>query len=83
MKSIKLLKLFFVLFLFQPFIIEAQTWNVNSDFWSATDALGRKTPSESEVGTVRNGKYVGIFYFTWHTDNLAAFSPVINISQNS
>jgi hypothetical protein len=81
MKSIKLLKLFFVLFLFQPFIIEAQTWNVNSDFWSATDALGRKTPSESEVGTVRNGKYVGIFYFTWHTDNLAAFSPVINISQ--
>ena len=75
MKNKKLIKFWYILlsFLF-PFVISAQTWNVNSDYWSATDALGRKTPSESEVGAARNGKYVGIFYWTWHTDgNLQLF----------
>jgi len=64
-----------------PFVIEAQTWNVNSDYWTATDALGRKTPTQKEVGPPRSGKYVGIFYWTWHTDGLADFSPVLNITQ--
>ncbi|HWR99243.1 MAG TPA: hypothetical protein VN249_01450, partial [Prolixibacteraceae bacterium] len=47
----------------------------------ATDALGRKLPGRSEAGAVRNGKLVGLFYWTWHTDNHAAFSPVMNITE--
>ena len=52
----KLVKyLFYVListlFLF-PVIIEAQTWNVNPDFWMATDNLGRTTPTEQEAGNI-------------------------------
>ena len=70
-----------IMFLLFPLSIEAQTWNVNPDFWTATDNLGRTTPTEQEVGATKTGKYVGIFYLTWHTDNLADFSPVINISQ--
>lgn len=33
----------------------------------ATDALGRKLPGYDEVGGPRKDKYVGIFYWTWHT----------------
>lgn len=80
MKILKQFRLYFV-FLILPFIIRAQTWDIKSDYWSATDALGRKTPTESEVGNVKNDKYVGIFYWTWHSDNNADFSPVMNVSQ--
>jgi len=34
--------------------------------WPAADALGRKAPLASEVGAVRPGRFVGIFYFLWH-----------------
>ena len=34
---------------------------------SATDALNRKLPSWEEVGGIREKKYVGLFYWTWHT----------------
>jgi len=33
--------------------------------WAATDALGRSLPTYHEVGSPRNNKYVGIFYFFW------------------
>lgn len=33
----------------------------------ATDALGRKLPSQEEVGKPRK-KYIGLFYWTWHTN---------------
>ncbi len=35
-----------------------------SDTWEATDMLGRKIPSVEDVGA-KNGKKVGIFYWTW------------------
>src|SRR5512145_2896166 len=38
-----------------------------SDSWAATDALGRRLPGFEECGPVREGKFVGIFYWTWHT----------------
>ncbi|MHB8581219.1 MAG: T9SS type A sorting domain-containing protein [Ignavibacteriaceae bacterium] len=69
--------LFIVIF---PLIIDAQTWKVNSDYWTATDNLGRTTPTESEVGPPKNGKYVGIFYFIWHTDGPAT-TPLLNTSE--
>ncbi|MCD8101200.1 MAG: hypothetical protein LUE26_01290 [Alistipes sp.] len=34
--------------------------------WALTDALGRQSPGYGEVGAERPGKYVGIFYWTWH-----------------
>lgn len=36
------------------------------DTWVATDGLGRTTPTNAETGGVREGKYVGIFFWTWH-----------------
>jgi hypothetical protein len=44
-----------------------------SDTWVATDALGRTMPTIDLAGPVKSGhkRVVGIFYITWHSDNLA------------
>lgn len=34
----------------------------------ATDGLGRKLPSYEEVGGLKKDKFVGLFYWTWHTN---------------
>lgn len=34
---------------------------------TAIDALNRKLPSWEEAGDLREKKYVGLFYWTWHT----------------
>ncbi len=47
----------------------------------ATDALGRKLPTCNEAGSPRKDKQIGLFYWTWHTDDIATFSPVLNITQ--
>lgn len=49
----------------------AQT-DLMSDTWVATDALGRTMPTCEEVGDMKTGhpRKVGIFYITWHTQNL-------------
>ncbi len=44
-------------------------WDLFCDSWTATDAMGRRLPGYEECGPVREGKYVGIFYWTWHTHN--------------
>ena len=44
----------------------AAGWDLRSDSWVATDALGRKLPSYGAVGPPRRDRHVGIFYFTWH-----------------
>ena len=36
--------------------------------YPATDALSRRLPTHEEVGSPREGKYVGLFYWTWHTN---------------
>ncbi len=41
----------------------AEPWDVQSDTWVATDALGRRLPTAEEVGPPRAGKTLGIFYF--------------------
>ncbi|TCS86507.1 hypothetical protein EDD80_10740 [Anseongella ginsenosidimutans] len=33
----------------------------------ATDALGRELPDVEEVGPARKDKFIGLFYWTWHT----------------
>jgi hypothetical protein len=40
--------------------------DVYADTWVATDALGRTQPDLEQVGPVKPGKWVGIFYWTWH-----------------
>lgn len=42
------------------------TDDVRPDTWDAIDELGRALPNASEAGPVRQGKQVGIFYWTWH-----------------
>jgi len=42
-----------------------ELWDVYSDTWVATDALGRKLPGFQKCGPPKEGKYVGIFYFLW------------------
>ncbi|MCQ2431929.1 MAG: hypothetical protein MJ175_04920 [Clostridia bacterium] len=37
------------------------------DTWAATDALGRTLPTNAETGDARQGKYVGLFFWTWHS----------------
>ena len=40
---------------------------VNCPALSATDSLGRKAAGFSEAGPVKKDKYVGLFYWTWHS----------------
>jgi len=41
--------------------------DVLSDTWVATDGAGRVMPGFNECGPVKKDKWVGIFYWTWHT----------------
>lgn len=47
--------------------------DIYPDTWVATDALGRTMPDQKTVGATKKDqeRVVGIFYITWHTDNLA------------
>lgn len=40
--------------------------DLRSDTWVATDALGRTQPALDEAGPIKEDKWVGIFYWTWH-----------------
>lgn len=49
----------------------APDWDLRSDTWVAADALGRHLPARPECGPLRSDRFVGIFYWTWHTHNAA------------
>jgi len=34
--------------------------------WDATDGLGRVLPTSEETGDLREDRFVGLFYWTWH-----------------
>lgn len=40
-------------------------WELASDTWTATDALGRPLPGLAEAGPIRPEKVVALFYFLW------------------
>lgn len=44
-------------------------YNMSANTWVYTDGLGRSNPDHSETGSIRENKYVGIFYHTWHIDH--------------
>ena len=41
--------------------------DVFADTWVAVDGAGRTVPGFRECGPIRTNKWVGIFYWTWHT----------------
>jgi hypothetical protein len=47
----------------------------------ATDALGRKLPVHDEVGSPRKDKFVGLFYWTWHTQQAQNKKVPYNVSE--
>ena len=51
----------------------------DSVYWVGTDGLDRVLPTTSETGEAREGKYVGIFYHTWHS--AFAYRDVINVTE--
>lgn len=59
----------------------SQTNKVNSDQWSATDALGRKLPYAAEAGASKKDKFIAIFYWTWHQGKDDTTYQVKNISE--
>ena len=48
-------------------------------YWVATDGLDRTLPTATETGGKREGKYVGIFYHTWHS--AFAYRDVTNVTE--
>ena len=47
---------------------------------TATDALGRKLPTHKEVVDLKTDKFVGLFYWTWHTKQ-SINNPPFNITE--
>ncbi len=66
----RLFALFLIASLCMGFDIFAagDTAEVRPDSWAAVDGLGRTVSTYDDVGETRDGKYVGIFYWTWHYD---------------
>lgn len=47
------------------FVVQTTAQEVNSDQWSATDALGRKVREYPDAGDKKD-RFVAMFYWTWH-----------------
>lgn len=44
--------------------------------WAAVDGLGRTLPSAEQVGEKDSSKFVGLFYWTWHTNFAKSLTPL-------
>lgn len=57
----------------QDITVKRPAVDLYQDTWVATDAPGRTMPGYDAVGPVKTDqrRVVGIFYITWHTQNLA------------
>ena len=70
MRSVKA----FVTIFFAAMSLQCYSQSVCSGF-GAIDALGRKLPTYEEVGDLRKDKFVGLFYWTWHTQQSKNNAP--------
>lgn len=61
------------------FITNVFGQNYSADV-TATDAIGRKLPDREQVGDLKKDKFVGLFYWTWHTQQ-AKNNPPLNVTE--
>ena len=54
--------------------------DVLPDTWTATDGLGRTLPANGEVRAKDGKKFVGLFYWIWHTEFAKSYAA-LNASQ--
>ena len=62
-------------------VVEVQV--AGPDTWVATDELQRVTPTaitDGDVPVARDNRKVLMFYSSWHTDHLVAYSPIVNVT---
>ncbi len=69
-----IMSLFLVVFCLRSY---AQSPGINT---ITTDALGRKLPDYAEVGGPKKDKFVGLFYWTWHTRQ-SKNNPPFNVTE--
>ena len=50
-----------------PVCAQAPLRDLGADTWAGTDALGRALPMAGQARPLQSGKFVGIFYFVWHS----------------
>jgi len=70
---------YFAVFMFLFFMLKSypQSRGTNA---IATDAIGRKLPSNTSVGGPKKDKFVGLFYWTWHTQP-GVKNPPFNVTE--
>ncbi|HBX45232.1 MAG TPA: hypothetical protein DEG28_05055 [Porphyromonadaceae bacterium] len=61
-------------------MLQLNAQEVNSDLWTATDALGRKIRDFKDAGKEKE-KYVAMFYWTWHQGDDDTTTTVKNITE--
>lgn len=69
----------FALYAFQQ-TAQAQTLHRHTAALPATDGLGRRLPTWEEVGDERPDRFVGLFYWTWHT-HFAKQMPAFDVTK--
>lgn len=69
------------LLLFSLINIKAQELYNYSSNLPATDALGRKLPKYNEAGKLQKDKFVGLFYWTWHTQLVQNRKKPYNVTE--
>jgi hypothetical protein len=72
---------FILLGILFPNLLFSQEREVNSNFWGASDGLGRKTITSKDAGPLKIGKFAGIFYWTWRSESVAEFPFLLNITE--
>ncbi len=79
-------KYYLILFFITSFLMNSTTsysqWNVNSDYWSSTDALGRKATPWYDDGAKdkKTDKFIAMFYHSWHIGNHVEYThDVMNL----
>ncbi|MCF3110036.1 hypothetical protein LL912_14740 [Niabella sp. CC-SYL272] len=67
-------------FLLWPLYGPAQTLTAYHSLQTATDELGRQVPGYETTGAPRKDKFVGLFYWTWHTRQ-GKDNPPFNVTE--
>ena len=82
MLIIRFLRIFFAVFatiVLNTFFVSGQV--ISSDYWAATDALGRKVCDFNTAGAKKKDKFVAMFYWTWHQGEDDTAYGVKNITE--